>query len=145
MKHSIRLGMQQKVGLVLILVFTAALIAFHTWNSGRTKHCVTEVSATVVRMEHKVTKDHDGHKTNVFRPVYSFSYGGKDYELSGSLYTNYENYHAGDETTLKINPDDPTEFYDPARSRKTAVIVSGMMLFFIGAGVVMIVMERRLN
>lgn len=141
----IRLGSQQKIGIVLIIVFTAALVAFNAWNSGRTKHCVTEIPAVVVRMEHEVTTDRDRRKTNVYRPVYSFSYGGKQYELSGSVYTNYENYNAGDETTLKINPDDPTEFYDPARSRRMTMIVSGMMLCFIGAGVVMIFMERRLD
>ena len=139
-----KLGTQQKIGLVLIAAFGIVLFIFGGFHAVRSERCCGAVTAEVLRMEHKVMTDDDGD-TDVYRPVYGFTYHDLQYEVPGKLFTNIETYHTGDEVTLRINPDDPTEYYDPVRSRRILIGVSAVLLVFVGAGVVMLVKENELD
>ncbi len=65
------------------------------------------VEAVVVQVDHHYTKRGRTH-----RPVYSFTYQGKEYTVMNSFYISGPHPHSGDEAELLIDPDHPNRFID---------------------------------
>ncbi len=68
--------------------------------------CTEEVTAIVVDLRA------DEGDTTLYAPVYEAVVNGKTETLSSNTYTD-PHPEIGDERTLKVNPDDPSQFYDP--------------------------------
>ena len=91
------------------------------------KRCSREVTGTVVRIEEQQIRSR-----TEYRPVFEYEFGGQKYTFAGYFDRN-NRYKVGQTTRLRINPSDPTEAYDTAKSSWYAYPIliagAGMLLF----------------
>lgn len=130
-RHS---GSNRGKGILIVAVVSLVLGFVLVGYGKRSADCTLAVDARVVEMEKSTGSD-----KNTYRPVYGFEYGGQSYEVHGHAYTNSEKYAVGQSVMLKINPDQPEEFVDPARDRKTVIFVSLICGALLAAGIFVIV------
>lgn len=80
------------------------------------------------------------HTSTVFRPSFSFTYEGVEYIVESKTASNPPAFHTGEIVELRINPDDPTDFYAP--SDKTTKLIG---IIFAGIGVPFLIIGIALN
>lgn len=128
------------VGLVFVVVGIIISVIFKV----KTKRCTDTVTAEVVE-NIKVKSSGENHRTSTtYKPVFSFIYTGKNYKFSSSTSANPPVFDVGEKVLLKINPNNPADFY--AEKDRTMKILSiiftglGALLTVIGA-VLLIVLK----
>ena len=76
------------------------------------EHCTVEVTAVCIqneRIEHYDSDD--GSRSITYKPTFVYGYGDKDYTQESNVSSsNYDKYIEGKEYTIKINPNNPTEY-----------------------------------
>lgn len=102
--------------------------------------CTETVTAEVVEnlsdvSHHSSVKKHRSHSSVVYRPVFAFTYEGKDYRITSHTASNPPAFDVGEMVELKIDPDDPKSFYAPAD--KTTKIIG---IIFVSMGSVFLIM-----
>lgn len=111
------------VGLLLTGFSIWTLVTVHS----QTSRCSEEVTGTVVRLEEQQIRSR-----TEYRPVFEYEFGGQKYTFEGYFDRN-NRYKVGQTTRLRINPSDPTDAYDTAKSSWYAYPIliagAGMLLF----------------
>ncbi len=113
---------------ILMLLFP--LIAYKYY---RNKY-QTSVDATVIHVEHQVSRAHRGHHAVTYCPVYQFTYMGKEYRVTDTLYSDGPHPSTGEERELLIDENNPECFKDIARvkSRTVAQYIAPVIVLAIG-------------
>ncbi len=93
---------------------------------GSKARCTVEVQSVVSEMKEHVSHD-KGHSSYTYSPVFFYEYNGQKYKRQSSVASDPPEYSEGQQVTLKINPDDPTEIYVPDEN-------TGWVLGFVFAG-----------
>ncbi len=99
----------------------------------KAKRCTESVTAEVVENIKVRSHYNNNHSTNsvTYRPVFEFEYDGQHYNIQSNTSSNPPAFEVGENVDLKINPDDPTDFYAPSDSTFTLV-----GLIFVGIGLI---------
>lgn len=74
--------------------------------------CKVTVEATVVRVDSHTAINSKGHHVRTFRPVYGFTYEGREYTVMKKVYTSGGHLWEGEIRNLVINENNPEIFYD---------------------------------
>ena len=90
--------------------------------------CTYEVQATIV--DYDTTISDNGN--TLYAPIYGFWYNGKDWRVCNNFYSNVGVPERGKTYTIKINPDNPEEFFnEKSRGYLIGVFVGVLVLIFI--------------
>lgn len=90
--------------------------------------CTYEVQATIV--DYDTTISDNGN--TLYAPIYGFWYNGKDWRVCNNFYSNVGVPERGKIYTIKINPDNPEEFFnEKSRGYLIGVFVGVLVLIFI--------------
>lgn len=121
------------LGICIILPMFIPLALINAKRVRRRQPCTDSVSAQVVRVDkHRFRRNHHNHIT--YAPVYAYCYNGKEYTRA-TWGISSRPRKVGDLVTIKVNPHDPEQFYDPKHERwgaSTEYLVV-MMVVLIGA------------
>lgn len=111
----------------------------------KTKKCTEPVKAEVV--DNILSNDKKGKYSKNFSPVFQFEYKGEKYTVISKASSNPPAFRIGERVELKIDPDNPNDFYAP--SDKTFgmigiifLIMGGIFLF---VGILMVILTARSN
>ena len=100
-----------------IFVFVGSIV-----NSSALKtydRCTVLVEATVIDFSKSVNED-----TVSYTPIFSYIYHNEGYESHSNMYSSSfkKKYKVGDTYIIKINPDDPYEFYEEGISNSSRIL-----------------------
>lgn len=115
----------------------------------KAQKCTESVRAEVVEnlpVESSHRSNSGRHRTSVmYKPVFSFTYNGKDYLVESKTSSDPPAFQSGEIVGLKINPDDPTDFYAPSdkTTRFIGIIFTAMGALFLIIGIVLRVVFRK--
>lgn len=74
-----------------------------------------------------------GHRRKARSFIFTFTYGGQEYEVQDPIGSNMiDGFNEGDMVWLKINPENPKEFYRSRPVTHTALFIVGAAAFVIG-------------
>lgn len=115
----------------------------------KSKKCTETVMAEVVDLLPVQSSSKSGrghHRTSItYRPVFSYTYNGKDYRAESGTSSDPPAFQVGEEVELKIDPDNPKDFYAP--SDKTyallGIIFSAMGGVFLFLGILMVALAIK--
>lgn len=109
----------------------------------KAQHCTESVPAEVTEnITHKSSthstggrrsKHRSSNTTSIsYQPVFEFEYNGQSYTVKSDHSSNPPAFDVGEKVELKINPDDPTDFYAPADNTYNllGIIFAGLGLIF---------------
>lgn len=122
-----------KVIIILILCgFILAGLFTIIFTLGKRNHlkkvCTDEVNATVVGYD--TTRSDNGN--TLYSPVYGFWYNGKDWNVHNNSYSNVGVPEIGQAYVLKVNPENPEEFYnEKSYGYLIGVFVGGLVVALI--------------
>ncbi|MBQ7766445.1 MAG: hypothetical protein IJ397_06365 [Lachnospiraceae bacterium] len=123
------LGVFFIVGMILVIV--AFRIAV-----GQKNRCTEPVVATCVEVLEKYSVEGG----QLLCPVYEINYGMNKIQICNNVYMSDRDVCVGDCKDLYINPDNPQEFYEGKIHLKTAFVVGGLGVFFMGMSILAIYM-----
>lgn len=140
------------VGIFFVLfsiVFLIAGIVVLMLPKIKAQKCTESVRAEVVEnlpvaSSHKSGSGH--RRTNImYKPVFSFTYNGKNYNVESKTSSDPPAFQSGEIVELKINPDDPTDFYAPddKTTRFIGIIFTAMGALFLIIGIVLRVVFKK--
>lgn len=115
----------------------------------KSRKCTEPVMAQVVELIpiQNTSTNSKGHRQSsvTYRPVFIYNYNGKDYREESMTSSYPPAFKVGEEVMLKIDPNDPTDFYAP--SDKTIVFVgtifAGMGGFFLFIGILVAIAAKK--
>lgn len=109
---------------------------FYVMINNAPRECIVSVEAEVE--ENNIREDYDDSGRSItYSPIYVYEYKGKTYHAGSSFSMAPAAYKIGDKVEIVINPDDPTQIYDPEMAEK----MSKAPILFIVIGVAVIVVE----
>ena len=98
--------------------------------------CIVSVEAEVE--ENNIREDYDDSGRSItYSPIYVYEYEGKTYHAGSSFSMAPAAYKIGDKVEIMINPDDPTQIFDPEMAEK----ISKAPIMFIAIGGAIMVVE----
>lgn len=115
----------------------------------KAQKCTESVRAEVVEnlLVESSHKSGSGHRrtSTMYKPVFSFTYNGKDYLVESKTSSDPPAFQSGEIVELKINPDDPTDFYAPSDKTTSfiGIIFTAMGALFLIIGIVLRVAFRK--
>ncbi|MBO4243321.1 MAG: DUF3592 domain-containing protein [Clostridiales bacterium] len=128
-------------GVVMIVIGLFAMIYPFVYSSYVRKKYTETVEATVIRVDVSYSRSSRGHRTRTYRPVYQFTYSGREYEVMEGLYSSGAHPMVGEIRELHIDEEDPNRFFDIKQMRSksafsvmiaVAVIVFGVFMVVVG-------------
>lgn len=132
--------------LISLCCIGSGLWTFKDHNT-KLKNCTEQVTAVVtenivtkskkrVGTGNSSTKRRHYRKVKNYTPVFKFEYDGKDYSVKGRKTEYSSTFYVGEKVELKINPSDPSEYYqvnDNSYSHSGKVfMIMGMGLLIFG-------------
>lgn len=113
---------------------------FYVMINNAPRECIVSVEAEVedneVHTNYSHSRKHRRHSTT-YSPIYVYEYEGKTYHAGSSFSMGPAAFKKGDKVEIMINPDDPTQIFDP----EMAKAMSKTPIIFIVIGGVVIVVE----
>ena len=79
------------------------------------------VDAVVIHVEHHFSRIGKGHHAKVYRPVYEFTYSGKEYTVTDKVYQSGQHPSTGEERELLIDRNNPERFVDIERLKSRSI------------------------
>ena len=120
---------------ILMLLFPLIAVKYY-----KSKYTVV-VDATVIHVEHKFSRTSRGHHAITYRPIYEFTYMGKEYNVTDKLYRSGTHPSTGEERELLIDENKPERFVDIERIKERSIgsyvgpiIVLAVGIYLIVAG-----------
>lgn len=115
----------------------------------KSSKCTETVMAEVIELipvQSSSTSGKGHHRTSItYRPVFSYTYNGKDYRAESGTSSDPPAFKVGEEVELKIDPDNPKDFYAP--SDKTyallGIIFSAMGGVFLFLGIMIVALAKK--
>ena len=113
-----------------ILMLILPLIAVKYYQ-GKYK---TSVDATVIHVEHQVSRVRRGHRTMTYRPIYEFTYLGKEYTVTDKIFSSGSHPSTGEERELLIDENNPERFVDIERikTRNISSFIAPVIVLALG-------------
>lgn len=135
--------------IVFSIIFIVSGIFVSLVPKMKSKKCTETVMAEVVELipvQSSRTSGKGHHRTSVtYRPVFSYTYNGKDYHVESGTSSYPPAFKVGEEVELKIDPDNPKFFYAP--SDKTygliGIIFSAMGGVFLFIGILLVASYKK--
>lgn len=122
------------------LMFVGGGAVFYVMINNAPRECIVSVEAEVedneVHTSYSQSRKHSG-SSKTYSPIYVYEYKGKTYHAGSSFSMAPAAYKIGDKVEIVINPDDPTQIYDPEMAKE----MSEAPIIFIVIGVAVIVVE----
>ena len=113
---------------------------FYMMINNAPRECIVSVEAEVedneVHTRYSHSRKHSGSSKS-YSPIYVYEYEGNTYHSGSSFSMSPAAYKIGDKVEIMINPDDPTQIFDPEMAEK----MSKAPILFIVIGVAVIVVE----
>ncbi|MCM1269158.1 MAG: DUF3592 domain-containing protein [Ruminococcus flavefaciens] len=115
----------------------------------KAQKCTESVRAEVVEnlLVESSHRSSSGHRRTsmMYKPVFLFTYNGKDYRVESKTSSDPPAFQPGEIVELKINPDDPTDFYAPSDKTTSfiGIIFTAMGALFLIIGIVLRVVLRK--
>lgn len=115
----------------------------------KAQKCTESVRAEVVEnlLVESSHRSSSGHRRTsmMYKPVFLFTYNGKDYRVESKTSSDPPAFQPGEIVELKINPDDPTDFYAPSDKTTSfiGIIFTAMGALFLIIGIVLRVVFRK--
>ena len=100
---------------ILMLLFPLIAVKYY-----KSKYTVV-VDATVIHVEHKFSRTSKGHHAITYRPIYEFTYLGKEYNVTDKLYRSGKHPSTGEERELLIDGNKPERFVDIERIKERSI------------------------
>ena len=129
--------------IIFALIFMSVGIGMLFYPKIKEKKCTESVKAEVISNSAESSssvgsRHHHHHNSTVYRPTFSFMYEGKEYIVESKTASNPPAFNVGDIVELRINPDNPADFYAPSdkTSRFIALIFTGFGVIFMIIGIV---------
>lgn len=108
---------------------------FYMMINNAPRECIVSVEAEVE--ENNIREDYDDSGRSItYSPVYVYEYEGKTYHAGSSFSMAPAAYKIGDKVEIMINPDDPTQIFDPEMAEKMS---EGPIIFIAIGGAVIVV------
>ena len=112
---------------------------FYMMINNAPRECIVSVEAEVedneVHTNHSHSRKRSRHSKS-YSPIYVYEYEGKTYHAGSSFSMAPAAYKIGDKVEIMINPDDPTQIFDPEMAEKMS---EGPIIFIAIGGAVMVV------
>ncbi|MBR5513105.1 MAG: DUF3592 domain-containing protein [Ruminococcus sp.] len=112
---------------------------FYVIINNAPRECIVSVEAEVednkVHTRYSHSRKHSG-SSRTYRPIYVYEYEGNTYHAGSSFSMSPAVYKIGDKVEILINPDDPTQIYDPEMAEKMS---KAPILFIVIGGAVIVV------
>ena len=121
--------------LVMSLIFGTVSIFMKLRSNNLTKSCTETISATIIDIQETRTKDYEGYYRTTYYNVYQYKYGQITYNKKSNT-NKHDNYNIGDKVTIKVDPNNPSEFID-ANTTSTLNIL--FIAFIIASSIMFIV------
>ncbi|HEZ7985871.1 MAG TPA: DUF3592 domain-containing protein [Ruminococcus sp.] len=115
----------------------------------KSKKCTETVIAEVVEnLSYESShRSRNGHRrTNtMYKPVFSFTYNGKDYCVESKTSSDPPAFQPGEIVELKINPNNPTDFYAPSDKTTSfiGIIFTAMGALFMIVGIGLLIYGKK--
>ncbi|MDE6784347.1 MAG: DUF3592 domain-containing protein [Ruminococcus sp.] len=131
--------------IIFAIIFMSVGITTLFYPKIKEKKCSETVTAEVIdNSAESFTSGRSGrhhrHTSTVYRPTFSFTYEGNEYIVESKTASNPPAFHKGEIVELRINPDNPTDFYAP--SDKTTKLIG---IIFAGIGAVFLIIGIAMN
>lgn len=88
---------------------------------GKKKRCTHLITATVIGL-----KEHNSSDSTTYSPIYQFWFNGAEYTVTGGSSRNFALPKVGSQKELHINPETPTDFYDPSIANHIFILFMGI-------------------
>lgn len=112
---------------------------FYVMMSDAPSECIISVEAEVedneVRTSYSQSRKHRRRSTT-YRPIYVYEYKGKTYRAESSFSMGPAAFEKGDKVEILINPDDPTQIFDPEMAEK--MCKAPKMFMVIGGAIIVV-------
>ncbi len=127
--------------LYLLIFFTIVFLSIGiiTYSIGGDDKLCTESVTAIVTENISSDNARNRHRSNidkhkyVYTAVYSYTYNGKEYSVESSNSTRPAKYDVGDTAVIMVNPDNPSEIYEPEfkeiRLASIIYIIVGICIF----------------
>ena len=125
---------------------------FYVMMSDAPSECIVSVEAEVedneVRTSYSQSRKHRRRSTT-YSPIYVYEYNGKTYRAGSSFGISSVAFEKGDKVEILINPDDPTQIFDPEMAEK--MCKAPKMFMVIGGAIIvveligLIVLSRKMK
>ena len=103
--------------------------------------CTYEVQATVI--DYAVSTTRKG--TTVYAPIYAFWFNGKDWKVCNNTYSNIGIPERGKTYTLKINPENPAEFFNEKNRAYLIEVFVGILVFIFVSAIMYLLLTKGLT
>ncbi len=134
------------------LVCIGGGVVFYALINDAPSECTVSIEAEVE--DNKVVTGYTNsrkhrRRSTTYRPIYVYEYKGKTYRAESSFSMGPAAFEKGDKVEIMINPDDPTQIFDPEMAEKMCkapimfivIGVAGIAIELIG----LIVISRKMK
>lgn len=131
------------VALLFVAIGLTLWFAVYSLTFYRRTRCTQDVQACATDyITHRRNRNSNasvrGRRRLARSYVFTFTYNGQEYEVPDPIGTNIENCSEGELLWIKINPENPKEFYRPRPVTHTVLALLGAVTFGIGLACLMI-------
>ena len=113
---------------IIMLVYPFAVVAHYKRKYNET------VLATVIHVETHFSRGAKSLHSKTFRPIYQFTYLGKEYTVTDAVYSSGNHPSTGEERDLLIDANNPEHFFDLERMKELPPtrFIAPVILFALG-------------
>ena len=125
----------EAVGLLLTVLAGVLLLAEIIYLIRQCSRCSVKVDAEITAILN------DAGNPRLHVPEYSYEYEGQHYKVHPKDYATAKLYQPGDRVTLRIDPANPSHFFDAKRDFTGAVFICTVLILFLGIGIFLLCMK----
>lgn len=134
------------VALIFVLVGTILL----GYPKLKAKKCTESVKAEVIELSPDLVRFNGSgsrgrRNSTVYRPTFSFVFEGKEYHVVSNTASNPPAFHEGEIVELRIDPNDPENFYAPGDKTTKFIAVVFLVIsgIFIVIGIAILTVKKK--
>ena len=137
---AIREGLGDKAtgGIMVVFAILMVVFPFMAVSYYKSKYKTT-VYAEVIHVEHHRSRTTRGHHGITYRPIYQFTYSGKEYTVTDKVSSSGTHPSTGEERELLIDDKHPERFVDIERMKTKSVTSYIAPLIVLALGVYLMV------
>ena len=132
------LGDKATGGILILFAIIMVIFPFMAVKHYQNKY-QTVVNAEVIHVEHKVSRTSKGHHAITYRPVYQFTYSGKEYQVTDKVYSSGKHPSTGEERELLIDANKPECFVDIERIKERSISSYVAPVLILALGIYLVV------
>lgn len=114
------LGDKATGGILIVFAILMVVFPFMAIKYYQNKY-KTVVYAEVIHVEHSFSRTSRGHHAITYRPIYQFTYSGREYQVTDKVSSSGKHPSTGEERELLIDANKPEHFVDIERMKERSV------------------------